>query len=101
MYSAFCNFSSSQRLRYVSQTGAEPSGAGGTGSVQEGLGQDIGHEKENDAWGYDVADAATEAATDVDKTPTELSLWFEVEVMGWWEEERWIQNFRMKKRSFL
>ena len=66
------NFSGSQRLRYASQTGAEPSNAGESGSVQEGFGQEIGGEKENDTWGYDVADAATKATTDVDKTPIEF-----------------------------
>ena len=30
-----------------------------------------------------------------------LNLWFETEVMGWWEEDRWLSNFRMKKASFL
>ena len=29
-----------------------------------------------------------------------LNLWFETEVMGWWEEDRWLTNFRMKKASF-
>ena len=30
-----------------------------------------------------------------------LDLWFETEVMGWWEDDRWLSNFRMKKASFL
>ena len=30
-----------------------------------------------------------------------LSIWFETEVMGWWEDDRWLSNFRMKKASFF
>lgn len=29
-----------------------------------------------------------------------LGLWFELEAMDWWEEDRWVENFRMSKRSF-
>ena len=29
-----------------------------------------------------------------------LWLWFETEVMGWWEDDRWLSNFRMNKASF-
>ena len=29
-----------------------------------------------------------------------LALWFELEAMDWWEEDRWVENFRMSKRSF-
>ena len=30
-----------------------------------------------------------------------IGLWFETEVMGWWEDDRWLSNFRMKKTSFF
>lgn len=30
-----------------------------------------------------------------------LGFWFETEVMGWWEDDRWLSNFRMKKASFF
>ena len=42
----FGNFSNGQRLRYVSQTGAEPLRAGESSSVQEGSGQQRGNGKE-------------------------------------------------------
>ena len=29
-----------------------------------------------------------------------LGLWFELEAMAWWEEDRWMENFRMSMRSF-
>ena len=29
-----------------------------------------------------------------------LGMWFETEVMNWWENDRWIENFRMTKASF-
>ena len=29
-----------------------------------------------------------------------LGMWFETEVMDWWEDDRWVENFRMTKVSF-
>lgn len=29
-----------------------------------------------------------------------LGMWFETEVMNWWEDDRWVENFRMTKTSF-
>ena len=72
MCSIVYNFSSGQRLRYLSETGAKSSGAVESGSAPEGSGQEISDEKKAHTWGYDAADAVTEEATDVDEAPFEF-----------------------------
>ena len=75
MCNTFYDFSSGQRLRNVSETGAKSSGAGESGSVPEGSGQEIGDEKKAHTWGYDAANADTETATDLDQAPFEFMVW--------------------------